>query len=137
MHSPTLCSNSLCYLVGADAFGDVTITIRASHLMSSVLTNLPEDSCIKISKNRVTKSRISVNNSSSSRVTQNFQATDHKEFLECMFHGKSNQRKYPYKLFQVNFRSLCYSIALQKIIMVACPYFNVKACALVFKHSLL
>ena len=38
-------------------------------------------------------------------------------------------------MFQANFRSLCYSIALKKTIMVACTYFSVKACALVSKRS--
>ena len=40
--------------------------------------NHPEDSCFKITLNRVVKSRISVYNSSSSRVTHNLQVTSHE-----------------------------------------------------------
>ena len=40
---------------------------------------LPEHSHLKITPNRMVKSRTSVNNSSSSRVTQNLQITDHEE----------------------------------------------------------
>ena len=38
-----------------------------------------EDLHLKITKNRVVKSRTSVNNSGSSRVTQNLRVTDHEE----------------------------------------------------------
>ena len=47
--------------------------------MFSVLVNLLEDFHLKITQNRVMKSRISVDTLSSSRVTQNLQVTDHEE----------------------------------------------------------
>ena len=56
------------------------------------LISLPEHSHLKITPNRVVKSRISVNNSSSSRVTQNLQITDHEEqFNKITFHGLQNR----------------------------------------------
>ena len=79
-HLSTSCSSSLCYLVVAHASRDVTIAIKATFDEFSVI-NLPEDSRLRILKNRVVKSRISVNNSSSSRVKQKFQVTDHKELF--------------------------------------------------------
>jgi len=47
--------------------------------MCSVLINLLQDLRLKITYNRVIKSRISVDNLSSSRVTQDLQVTDHEE----------------------------------------------------------
>ena len=64
----------------------------ANHMPKSLLiddSDRSEDLCIKITWIRVVKSRISVNSSSSSRVTENLQITEYDEwFRKFTFHGK-------------------------------------------------
>ena len=52
---------------------------KSHKLLSIDDSSHAEDSRLKITENIVVKPRISVNNSSPSRVKQNLQVTDHKE----------------------------------------------------------